>query len=744
MIPRSICGLLACVMLVCVGCDDPINEPAAFEPAATEVVMTSRSDQTRYEWPLSGNTYMVPKPSPMAFVTAIDEPLRYPHTADAPLIPWDESELEQEVKDILRDAYEPHQTKLDVKYSVSAEKISGPLAFDISHDGKRMVTIESDQLGLYDMEVGKLIGHLKLPAQIDPQNAKAVRFCGATKDLLLGTSKKLYRISGKNGAVVATCKGPGEPLKTWVVNPKASAMLVLDESGRIFTGDPSLAVFAACSVGKDRRFSQASISENGQRIVAIEQGKPVLIRQTPKFELLGEEDLGANGTFAQTNRPMQVAGGIGTDSCVNGDELIYVVSNDRYPDQISISKHRMFWRPVSVSAATNSDESNWLLVVGMRFRDGKEEPILFDFGPISRNHSTPISLPSDDVVIRHNRDAGRLALLTEKELQICHRNVYQNINPAFLEQRVHALIGRQAFDQLEKLCAIVQPQKRLGHTKRGEQLLALILEDIGLRWQYLERKKLNPEVLEGFDKWEASGSPYALTASAIRHHRLGWEARGGGFVDSVTASGWQTFQDRLVKARENINKVFADKSAKKNYRAHMMRITLGLEMESDLAGIDPWCLQAVKEHPFPAFFGNIAWKLTPQWYGERGDTIAFARSSAQMFSGSESDMVYAELMGVCAEFVHPQDTLGWRSFDRQKLGRGIDEWKRRDLPPGPKFWQNYHTLIVRANDNAKADEALEYIGFKSPVPVAQFAKQPEKMTFVERAVSRHRELSGNP
>jgi len=104
-----------------------------------------------------------------------------------------------------------------------------------------------------------------------------------------------------------------------------------------------------------------------------------------------------------------------------------------------------------------------------------------------------------------------------------------------------------------------------------------------------------------------------------------WEARGGGFADTVTDQGWRTFHERLGDAR-----TFADKGWRLNpldpdCPTVMIQICMGdgaerTEMES-------WFSRAMLADPHN-YMGCLAKEqfLLPKWGGSEKEALEFARS----------------------------------------------------------------------------------------------------------------------
>ena len=711
----SILNVSAVVVFCCVlfaGCDDPLQEFISFHPQPTEITLTRDTDERRYEWPMTRNGYVIAKPPPMAYVTSFDKPLAVPDPVAAKLVPWSDDELHPSASELLHHAYDPPETELDVKRTLPRDLITGRHAFDVSFDGERMVTVEGKGLGLYRVADGSLIGHLKLPAGAAKYAINAVRFCGQSQDLMIASTDKIFRISSKDGTIAAESKGCGAEIQKWIINSDDTTMILLTTDGKLFGGDTGLEFFSTYSPGKDLTFEDVGLSSDGKRINVIIDGVPRTYFQD-NYQIIDQVDLEGHTLSGS----VRVAGGISTDGWINGHDLVY--SFAQQGGTRKVDGYGMLWRPLWISCCSEEPGThNWFLTIGSRFKDGKQEFVLFELGPTSRNHSVGHVLAESPDEIRHSRDGGEVAILDSRGLHLCKRRVWQSLRAVFLPQQVYNLVDEGKFDQIQQVCDIISKQDRLGYGLSSGEMASMVIYEVAQRWKYLEKNEPDSEILQGLETWYQQASHLARTASGIRHYLAGWAARGSGTMETVTQAGWETFTKRIKLAMADLDQ--AVKDDRPSLAALNYRISAGLESSDGLDGVNALCRRAAELYPDTSSVSeSVCFKLLPQWFGEPGDAVSFALSSSRIVESPAGDLIYARLVGSLTNHVFHADHVGWRAYNGKRAKRGVDEWIRRNAPPTEDLWL-LHYNVRRLRDRQEADRIMAYIMGTQAIPPYSF------------------------
>ncbi len=691
--------ILLTLTACCCGCNDPIYSTARFSPTIPAIELTA-DNPNNYDWPLTREGYVVAKPPQMAYMTSFSERLKTIDPVAADLVPWDETDLDEHAREILRHAYTPHSEKPNVVLSLANEQFRGPQAFDMSVDGKRLVAIDDKGLALYNANDGTLIGHLALPGKLataDPP-VNAVRFCGSTNDILVASAERLVRISSKDGSVMATSPGCGDTIAQWIVNDDDKAMVIRTESGKLFGGDPGLEYFSAYNVG-DETFDSVGLSPDGSRLCVSQEGRARTYLQQ-NFQLVDYVDHTSIELFPEVS----VTSGAYTDVWADGDGILFTQANGDGPRRTG--GYRMLWQPLIVSQATDDPATNWLLVVGRRWIGDGEQTILFEHGTISQNHSLPVVLDEVPQRMSHSRIGANVALLGSEGITVIKRDVYRS--PIAFRHRywLSQWIKNDDIETIVRLLKIIRSQNRVAFGKPSVELYSEIIRDIGEHWRYLDENEPEGDSLKNLEKWRDSGDVFALTASALRNYRLAWRARGSGYAHEITQEGHKGYQEFLQATKEDLD--LALKHETPPLLAFELAVQHGLETQGELEAVDGICRRAMELYPGEVDpHASLAYKLLPQWYGEFGDVMSYFLSLSKMVEGASGDVLYFRLVALRTFDVyrHPG---GWRSYDAKRIERGFDEYVRRKLNDGNSDWAMFFQLHERARNPEMGDRVLKH------------------------------------
>jgi hypothetical protein len=101
-----------------------------------------------------------------------------------------------------------------------------------------------------------------------------------------------------------------------------------------------------------------------------------------------------------------------------------------------------------------------------------------------------------------------------------------------------------------------------------------------------------------------------------------WEARGGGYADTVTPEGFKMMGERLELASEALNKAFDLNPNDPGAATVMLVVELGQNKGKDV--MEQWFARAMKADPdnYKACLQKLYY-LEPKWHGSREEMIAF-------------------------------------------------------------------------------------------------------------------------
>lgn len=693
-----VAGLLA-------GCGDPIYDSFELVQPTTDLTLTSRADTSRYEWPQTREGYQVTNPPAMAYVTSFEAKLKVPDPVTAELVPWSSEGLDPEMVEFLDQAYKPVSLEMEVVLRLASSQFVGPQAFDISADGTRLVVIEGKQLVLYRADDGSRIGRMPLPAEIVSAEAAAdaIRFCGTSKDMLVGSREKIIRISSKDGSVSGETKGCGEPIAQWIITPDDQAMLVRSESGRLFGGDPQLKRFRAYDELGNLRFGAASLSPDGNRIGVVFNGVPRTYLQSD-FMIDDQVDY----KVVTLDNSVSIASGVSSDAWVDGDGIFY--TTPRQDGKRDTDVYHMFWKPLQISATldVDGDGVTHYLMVGRRFVDGQEQWVMFEFGPINGNNSFPNRLDELPIRYAHSGAADRVAIVDSSGLRLCKREAFRTRGPVLWPAKIYNWVDQGKFAEIEQMLEIIQSQTRLGFGRTAESLRTFVLQEIAARWMYLTENDPNSPVIAGLEQWRDWHHQLGYVVDGLRHYRLAWNARGTGTINSVSERGLKKYREHLDLAAQQLD--LAIMMENPPVVALEARISVALEQGHRLPDVDHWCRLATELYPTEIDpHDAIAIKLLPQWFGDRGDAVNHALSVAKMFEGPEGDYKYVWLINGLIDYIRDYDPVIWRSYDGERIRRGLEESFRRKVDTGDRLGYMWIQLHERTQDSETANLVLQHL-----------------------------------
>jgi hypothetical protein len=117
----------------------------------------------------------------------------------------------------------------------------------------------------------------------------------------------------------------------------------------------------------------------------------------------------------------------------------------------------------------------------------------------------------------------------------------------------------------------------------------------------------------------------ALTLDGEREINAAWEARGGGWANTVTREGWQGFHAHLAKAREDLTQAWKMHPDFPLAPCRMMTVALG---DSGAEEMRTWFDRTVSvQVDYPEAWSEMRWGLRPRWYGSEAALLALGRTA---------------------------------------------------------------------------------------------------------------------
>ena len=142
-------------------------------------------------------------------------------------------------------------------------------------------------------------------------------------------------------------------------------------------------------------------------------------------------------------------------------------------------------------------------------------------------------------------------------------------------------------------------------------------------------------------RW-ASARPESITARvalAKSYVNYGEDARGSGFADTVSESGWKLLAERTTKAKLILDE--ASKLSTKDPEWYVVMQELVLHQDWETPARRALLEQAVKFEPeYYYYYRLFANSIQPKWGGEEGEVETFLQESSDRIGGDAGDILY--------------------------------------------------------------------------------------------------------
>ena len=219
--------------------------------------------------------------------------------------------------------------------------------------------------------------------------------------------------------------------------------------------------------------------------------------------------------------------------------------------------------------------------------------------------------------------------------------------------------------------------------------------------------------MEFYKNW-AKDSPESITAHiclAKAWTEYGWNARGGGYANTVSDSGWKLFGERLQNAGDVLKQAAAlkEKCPEWTRAAQTVAMGLGASRSEYMKMVD----DAIRAEPtFGGYYEGACFWLLPRWYGQTGDYEKWIAEKASARLGDDRDIEYARYIWLFDRLRFPSEIVfGPGRLDWPRARRGYEAWLRRK-PDSLVIESEYARMAVMAGDRKSAAEAFDKVGGK--------------------------------
>lgn len=305
---------------------------------------------------------------------------------------------------------------------------------------------------------------------------------------------------------------------------------------------------------------------------------------------------------------------------------------------------------------------------------------------------------------RKNKEYGIFVSDENTEPDIGNNNCEENGNKDFVREEgapisrqyqvdreeIGCILAGEHFDQLEEMARLLR-QHKCRHRDGGWQL----------EYFYEEMKKgcddITPSQQEVFkdllERWKKaypeSVTPFIVQAKV--HSTYGWDARGGGYADTVTDEGWRIFHKELGIAKDCLLKAEALNSNDPQFYATLVDVCNCTDNSSaELQAIfDKGA--AIDVGYFP-LYKSRAWTLTRRWGGRRGELEWFAKNALALTQEEYGHTMYALIAASLATCMGDEDFVADHFFDWEKVDKGSRELI--NAFPESSYYLNQYCLLT--------------------------------------------------
>ena len=207
-------------------------------------------------------------------------------------------------------------------------------------------------------------------------------------------------------------------------------------------------------------------------------------------------------------------------------------------------------------------------------------------------------------------------------------------------------------------------------------------------------------------QWIAA-RPQSITARvalAEAYVDYAWDARGHGYSDTVSETGWKLFNERAAQGRKTLTQASTLRQKCPEWYAAMQDVALaqGWKPSAKQALLD----QAVKFEPdYFYYYRRYAVSILPQWDGEDGQLEKFLQSTADHIGGEAGDILYFQVAGllVCCQ-IDQKLKFSW-----PRIQRGFADLEKH-RGAAPENWNRLARIAAIHQDPVVANQMLARIG----------------------------------
>lgn len=242
------------------------------------------------------------------------------------------------------------------------------------------------------------------------------------------------------------------------------------------------------------------------------------------------------------------------------------------------------------------------------------------------------------------------------------------------KKAIYLLLTKRRFDQLDCLGDSARTHKEM--FPGGMWKIHSIYVDLQVPPLHPTQQDWNKH-MSLVREW-VSVKPKSITARIVlaeSYISLGWDARGHGFADSVSESGWQLFDKRVSESMQVLKRARGLSKKCPEWYVAMQQVALaqGWNPDAKLKLLE----EAVQFEPEYYYYYRVyATSILPKWDGQEGDAEKFLKDTADHVGGDAGDILYFQVAAylACCQ-TDEQLKLSW-----PRIQRGFRALEKRSGP----------------------------------------------------------------
>ena len=506
-------GLLSALALL-IGCEQA--PPTNYAMVASSDDFVVKDSQLKSDWNLSDGEFLVERQSQFLFFRKADRELIQRSLERIETTPSFVSEKPKEIDEVdyawLSRFVEPAPELRWISIHDSVEDPSAD-AFSMASDGAKLVTV-GNQIRLWDSSTGQQLAKLQSPLA----SAKQVSFDKDATHLFVGNSDEIVKQNIESGQVVNRWKSTKAVIVKFVKARDLDVIAALTKEGDVVVLDSEL-----------NRQSGLKLERPFNLNIAINATGKWVLASTP--EGIVRWNVESRGQAPQIVRTVGISlenamlsSGDRIDRCISGHKAIMLIDGDSFYIDKSLSAIVTKEWPILLGnsvryshSATVDGSQDWLVSIGTnRDQEGNRFYQVQDWDWSEFNSSVPQRLNRESIAdASFDRVGERIALKTEKGIEVVARRRWIDSDGAIVKRRVLNLFETGEFERLESCAALIRKLGRKRFRRTGAEHWDELAHMIGNRWAELHLKGSNDEFLQKAEKWENEKSDLALLSSLV-------------------------------------------------------------------------------------------------------------------------------------------------------------------------------------------------------------------------------------